>query len=248
MRIRDLLEAASSYAPTGVIFNGNAAYVGQTHGKPIELSSDLKGKIQDLASKHGAWYEGNGADRAHTKDLITKWEGSWDDVAAKAIKGYPPEFLYVLFSNVDANDTLKRIGADPKSTIFDQILKNQDSGKFFPDRNYDAKTLAKFLEMVSQEGNDFREMAEQPATENNVRKFIKTGERLMWPSDWERYPNPAGKVAKKANDYRDDWLVDRKSGVYVMGAGHLLSIAKKGGFKLIGGERINDVKESHVSR
>ena len=248
MRISDLLEATSLHAPTGVIFKGNVAYVGQTHGKPIELSDDLKGKIQDMASKHGAWYEGNGADRAYTKDLITTWEGSWDDVAAKSIKGYPPEFLYVLFSNVDANNTLKRIGSNPKSTIFDQILKNQNSGKFFPDRNYDAKTLDRFLVMISQEGYDFREMAKKTATAENVRRFIKTGEQLMWPGDWESYPNPAGKVAKKANDYRDDWLVNRKSGVYVMGAGHLLSIAKKGGFKLTGGERINDVKERYGSR
>ena len=237
-------EAESSDAPTGVIFNGNVAYVGQTHGKPIKLSDELKKKIQDLAAKHGAWYEGNGADRAHTEDLIDKWQGSWDDVAAKSIKNYPPQFLYVLFSNVDANNTIKRVGVDPNGTIFDQILKNQNSGKFFPDRSYDAATLREFLGMISQKGSDFNEMAQQPATAENVRRFFKTGERLMWPSNWEEYPNPAGKVAKKANDHRDHWLATRKSGVYVMGAGHLLSVAKIGGFNLIGGESINDLNEN----
>jgi predicted nucleotidyltransferase len=241
---KPVTEAELSNAPTGVIFNGNVAYVGQTHGKPIKLSDELKKKIQDLAAKHGAWYEGNGADRAHTKDLIGKWEGSWDDVAAKSIKGYPPQFLYVLFSNVDANNTIKRVGVDPNGTIFDQILKNQNSGKFFPDRSYDADTLREFLGMISQKGSDFNEMAQQPATAENVRRFFKTGERLMWPSNWEDYPNPAGKVAKKANDHRDHWLATRKSGVYVMGAGHLLSVAKIGGFNLIGGESINDLNEN----
>jgi ParB-like nuclease domain len=234
-------------APTGVIFNGNVAYVGQTHGKPIKLSDDLKKRIQDMAAKHGAWYEGNGADRAHTKDLISSWQGSWDDEAAASITGYPPQFLYVLFANVDANNTIKRVGTDLNDTIFNRIIKNQNSGKFFPDRSYDAATLKKFLSMVSQEGYDFNKMAQQPATAENVKKFFKTGEKLMWPSNLEEYPNPAGKVAKKANDHRDNWLVNRKSGVYVMGAGHLLSIAKIGGFKLIGGERINDSVNENIS-
>jgi hypothetical protein len=239
--------AGSSQAPTGVIFNGNTAYVGQTHGKSIKLSDNLKKRIQDMADSYGAWYEGNGADRAHTKDLISKWQGSWDDLAAASIKGYPPEFLYVLFANVDANDTIGRVGTDPNETIFNQILKNQESGKFFPDRSYDAATLRKFLGMVSQEGYDFNEMAQQPATAANVKRFFKTGEQLMWPSNWAEYPNPAGKVAKKANDHRDKWLATRKSGVYVMGSGHLLNVAKLGGFKLIGGEQIYESSASTMN-
>ena len=69
-------------------------------------------------------------------------------------------------------------------------------------------------------------MAEKPATKNNVYNFLKTGESLMWPENWELYPNNAGKIAKQANDLRDKFLVSRTEGVYTVGIGHLIEIEK----------------------
>ena len=47
----------------------------------------------------------------------------------------------------------------------------------------------------------------------------------MWPSNWEQYPNRAGKIARAATvDTRDQYLATRKAGVYVVGAGHLKAV------------------------
>ena len=47
----------------------------------------------------------------------------------------------------------------------------------------------------------------------------------MWPSNWEQYPNRAGKIAKAATvDVRDQYLATRKAGVYVTGSGHLKAV------------------------
>jgi hypothetical protein len=82
------------------------------------------------------------------------------------------------------------------------------------------------------------------ATKENVDKFIGRGEQLMWPKNWEQYPNPAGKLALKANDYRDKWLLSQTEGVYFVGSDHIKALNKgrvskmpdgysKGNWKLI---------------
>jgi hypothetical protein len=217
----------NSSAESNVIFlSDTAAIVGQEHGKKLKLSPDNEEKIRAIADEHGAWYEGNGMDQELTKGIIDDYQGSWDDdLLSPAVKGYPAPFLYVLFSNIKENDTVKgKIGSDPDSTIFDRILNTQPSTNYFPDRQFDAETLEKFLQSVSEGPYDFVQMSQAPATEQNVEKFFKLGERLMWPNNWEEYPNRAGRVAKSVNDLRDKFLASRKRGVYVAGSDHLKAV------------------------
>ena len=210
-----------------VIFIGNdTAIVGQEHGKRLQLSDSAAERVQDIAQRHGAWYEGNGMDQKLTKGIIDDYEGSWDDdLLSPAIKGYPAPFLYVLFSNIKENDTIEgKIGFDPDSTIFDRILDTQPSTNYFVDRKFDADTLQKFFKSVSEGPYDFLELSQLPATEKNVRKFFTLGEKLMFPKNWEEYPYRAGRVAKSVNDLRDKFLATRKKGVYVAGSDHLKAV------------------------
>jgi len=209
-----------------IFLNDNTVIVGQEHGKSLELSPETLKRVQAIAEKYGAWYEGNGMDREFTKGIIDDYQGSWDDdLLSPSIKGYPYPFLYVLFSNIKANDTVKgKIGSDPKVSIFDRILNTQPSTNYFPDRKFDAETLTKFLQSVSEGPYDFVKMSQAPATEKNVERFFQLGEKLMWPENWEEYPNKAGQLAKQVNDLRDKFLASRKSGVYVVGSGHLVAV------------------------
>lgn len=165
-------------------------------------------------------------DRKLTAGIIDSYQGSWDDdLLSHKIKGYPAAFLYVLFSNIKENDTVKgKIGSDPSVSIFNRILGTQPSTNYFPDRKFDAETLTKFLQAVSEGEYDFVRMSQAPATERNVRQFFELGERLMWPNNWAEYPNRAGRVAKSVNDLRDKFLASRKQGVYVAGSDHLQAV------------------------
>jgi len=220
-------ESVTEDKTSKVLFIGNdTAIVGQEHGKRLQLSDSDAERVQAIAQRYGAWYEGNGMDRELTKGIIDNYKGSWDDdLLSPAIKGYPAPFLYVLFSNIKENDTVEgKIGFDPDSTIFDRILDTQPSTNYFPDREFDAETLQKFLESVSEGPYDFVEMSQAPATESNVRKFFTMGEQLMFPNSWEEYPYRAGRVAKSVNDLRDKFLATRKQGVYVAGSDHLKAV------------------------
>ena len=213
----------------GAIFlSPDAVIIGQTHGKKLKLSPETTEKVKAIAAKHGAWYEGNGMDRKLTKGIIDEYKGSWDDdLLSPSIKGYPSEFLYVLFSNIEANDTIEgKIGFDPESTIFNRILDTQPSANYFTDRKFDAATLKEFLQSASEGTHDFVKMSELPATKKNVTKFFTQGEKLMFPDNWEEYPYRAGRVAKSVNDLRDKFLATRKKGVYVAGGDHLLAVRK----------------------
>ena len=216
-----------SESANNVIFISNdTAIVGQEHGKRLQLSDQEVKRVQDIAQRHGAWYEGNGMDSKLTAGIIDDYAGSWDDdLLSPAIKGYPAPFLYVLFSNIKENDTVEgKIGFDPDSTIFDRILNTQPSTNYFPDRQFDAETLQKFLKSVSEGPYDFVQMSQAPATESNVRKFFTQGEQLMFPDNWAEYPYRAGRVAKSVNDLRDRFLATRKAGVYVAGSDHLKAV------------------------
>lgn len=209
-----------------IFLNPNAVILGQEHGKKLKLSPKIAKKVKDIAEQHGAWYEGNGMDRELTAGIIDDYQGSWDDdLLSPSVKGYPAPFLYVLFSNIKENDTVEgKIGFDPNSSIFDRILSTQPSTNYFPNRRFDADTLRKFLQAVSEGPYDFVRMSQAPATESNVRRFFTLGEQLMFPDNWEEYPYRAGRVAKSVNDLRDRFLATRKQGVYVAGSDHLKAV------------------------
>ena len=212
-----LIESAVFLNPTTVI-------VGQAHGQPLELSPNTLKQIQAIAAKHGAYYEGNGTDRAYTKGQIDRYVGSWDDEVAKTANPNDPKWLYVLFANVDANNRVQRVGVDPKDTIFNRLLATAKDNSF-QSIGYTSQALQKFLQMSSEGKYDFVKMSQQPATQENLTRFLKAGEALMWPNNWEQYPNKAGKIAKAATvDVRDQYLATRKAGVYVTGSGHLKAV------------------------
>ena len=216
--------AEGSLNESAVFLNPDTVVVGQEHGQPLELSPDTLKKVQAIAAKHGAYYEGNGTDRSYTKGQIDRYAGSWDDEVAKTASPNDPKWLYVLFANVDENNRVQRVGVDPKDTIFNRLLAGAQDNSF-QGIGYTAQALQKFLQMASEGKYDFVKMSQQPATQENLTRFLKAGEDLMWPSNWEQYPNKAGKIAKAATvDVRDQYLATRKAGVYVTGSGHLKAV------------------------
>ena len=228
MRVWDMTReqgvAEGKLIESAVFLNPTTVIVGQAHGQPLELSPNTLKQIQAIAAKHGAYYEGNGTDRTYTKGQIDRYVGSWDDEVAKTASPNDPIWLYVLFANVDANNRVQRVGVDPKDTIFNRLLATAKDNSF-QSIGYTSQALQKFLQMSSEGKYDFVKMSQQPATQENLTRFLKAGEALMWPSNWEQYPNKAGKIAKAATvDVRDQYLATRKAGVYVTGSGHLKAV------------------------
>lgn len=226
-------------APYGAIVLGDKVILGSPHGGSVELSPNLKKTVSDVANRYGAYYEGDGKDVGPLAGLLGKksYKGSWDDVVESSVEGYPTEFLSGLFSNTEANN-YHNVFADPKRSIFDSLLSNQNKARYFKNKEYDASTLQNFLNGGSQDGVNFAEMSNLPATEENLKKFFNTGEQLMWPDNWQEYPNNLGKFAKKFEEARNKALLNAPPGVYVAGAGHLPELASMDkNIRLIGGEK-----------
>lgn len=238
----EFISENKSEAPYGVIFDDNKAYVGSGHGNPIQLSEKIKKKVLALANDYGIWYEGNGGDVEPNVKLFgdkKEYEGSWDVEFSKTVKGYPIHFIGGIFANVKANNMVDKF-VSPKLSIFDSLIKNQKGNKYFEDRNYDKNDLTNFLIAGSEDDVNLLKLSKLPATKENVHKFLTTGEKLAWPKNWMEYPNKLGKLAKKAEDQRNSYLLNCKSGVYIAGAGHLLEIKKMDkSLTMIGGEKAN---------
>lgn len=194
----------SVYSPKpGLVF------VGQEHGKDVKLPSDVK----TLANQVGAFYEGAGGDKV----AGVKYKGSWDDLASKSVKGYPSEYLYTIFTNTDVNKQKDALVSN--NTIFDSILKNQQQIGYFKDRRYGPKELNNFLRSM---GPEFLTDSQKSATDKNVESFLKRGEKLMWESG----DTTARKMADKANESRQRWLLSQPKGVYFVGSDHLEMLKK----------------------
>ena len=242
-----LYEQKQSEAPYGVIFDGDKAIVGKAHQKPLILSDELIKRIKNIGDKYGYWYEGGGGDVESSSPLPTDkkdYKGSFDEEFENSISGTPPEFYYVMFANVTVNHNIRRL-TNSDVSIFDSILQgyteNNKKWHLYYLRHVAPKadTLKKFFEMISDEKYDFLEMSKIKATKENATEFLRTGEKRMWPSsNWAEYPYNAGKVAQKANKKRDEYLIDQKNGVYVVGSGHLVDLIKLNkSLKMIGGEK-----------
>lgn len=201
--------------------------MGQEHGKSLNLKPQTLKKIQAIAAKYGAWYEGGGSDAELTKNQIDEYRGSWDDLVAKDKKIFNPndyKWLYVLFANVKENNRIQKVGQDPNQSIFDNLVATSKENSY-QEKGFDENTLEEFLRACSEGEYDFLEMSKQPATKENLKKFFEAGEALMWPSNWQEYPHKAGKIAKDATvDARDQFLASRESGVYVTGSGHMFTL------------------------
>ena len=192
-------DGGSVYSPRpGLVF------VGQEHGQIPELPPD----VREMANKVGAFYEGSGGDKL--PDI--RYRGSWDDLASKSVKGYPPEYLYTIFTNTDVNrqkDAL--VGED---TIFNNLLKNQHQVGYFKDRTFGRKQLENFLSAM---GPEFLRNSKNIANEANVEDFLRRGEKLMWESG----KTSARDMADKANESRQRWLLSQPKGVFFVGSDHL---------------------------
>jgi hypothetical protein len=210
-----------------VLFVGQRkAIVGSEHGKPIKLPPEDRQRVLAIAEKFGVQYEGDGGDVAANEPLFgskANYDGSWDAEFAASISGYPPEFLYTLFTNVAVNKQEQAL-TNPDKSIFDSIMQAQGKVGFFKDRRFSRQTLKEFLRRCSQEGVSLTQMAEAKATPAQVKAFLSTGERLMWPDNWQEYPNPAGKMAEKANTARQRFLKSAQRGVFVVGEDHIEAI------------------------
>lgn len=184
-------------------------FVGQEHGIKVELPPNIK----SATDKYGAYYEGTGGDKLPG----VTYKGSWDDAAAKSVKGYPAEFLYTIFTNTDINKQKEILPSD--NTIFDSLLKNQDKFGYFKNRKFDQATLTKFLKSM---GPEFLQDSKKTATKENVAAFLNRGEDIMWNSD----DTPARQMANKANESRQRWLLSQPRGVYFVGSDHLQDLKK----------------------
>ena len=210
-----------------ILFSGNKkAYVGVEHGKKLSIPSKDAEKVKAIAHEHGAWVEGSGGDSEVAGIDRKNINGSWDDEFQKTIKGYPPEFLYTVFTNTEVNKQENNL-IKPGMTILEAINKAQDKVGYFKDRKFTAQTIQKFLEAASDDDTDLLDMAQENATKENVKDFLMAGEDLMWPDNWDEYPNKAGKLAKKVNDQRQDFLVKQSSGVFFVGSDHIKDLKKK---------------------
>ncbi len=224
---RPKAEGGSVYSPRpGLVF------VGQEHGAP----ADVPQEIRDLANQVGAFYEGSGGDKL--PDI--RYRGSWDDAASKSVKGYPPEYLYTIFTNTDVNRQKDALVGD--GTIFNNLLKNQQQVGYFKDRRFNRKDLSNFLRSM---GPEFLRDSQNPATESNVEDFLKRGEQLMWESG----DTPARQLADRANESRQRWLLNQPKGVFFMGSDHLQklkelhSAGKKTPIKKADGGAITDLPD-----
>ena len=212
---------------SAVLFDGqDKAYVGVDHGKKPDIPEKDMERLKLIASKYGAWFEGDGGDKKSISLESNKFRGSWDNKMQKRIPGYPPEFLYTLFTNTEVNKQAREI-TNAGSTIFESILKAQDKVGYLKDRKFDSQTLKDFLVAASNGSTDLMAMSQKNASPENVKRFLSAGERLMWPSNWEQAPNSAGKLAKKVNDKRQEFLIEQPAGVYMVGSDHIKDIKQK---------------------
>ena len=119
------------------------------------------------------------------------------------------------------------------------LLSREVNNLTQPGLNLGAIDLKKFLEEMSEKGINFINLSKQPATQENLQSFINKGEQLTWPSNWQEYPNKAGKLARRETILRDQWLIkEAPSGLYFIGSGHLKDIAKMANKKIIDGSEI----------
>ena len=242
--LQEVLEGTNQ-APYGIMFFGdNKVLVGDNHSDPIELSKDLLNKVIEIGKKYGYYGEGTGINTNPAvknsevyKTLKTNKaadKGSWDN---KVPKVNLSDFLYALFANIKENHRFEKLKAikEEGETIYNLLQRTKDT--WSAKKGASNSDLDKFLKDIS--GNyDFVKMAQQEATDETLQNFLELGEKDMWPSNWKEYPNPSGKVARRATVIRDEWIIDAGPGVYFIGNGHLKDIQDMGGGKIIGGEKI----------
>jgi hypothetical protein len=204
-----------------VIFDGNKAFVGVTHDSPPKMSPGLLKKVKAIGDTEGYWFEGNGADEAAIKQVFgdIDFEGSWDE---KVKAAEPYTYVYTLFGNVTKNKRINQVFNGQGTTIYEKILSTYKNWAHEVIKNQDGKALVdRFLEGL---GGTALEDVQQEGTKENIRKFLRSIEQVMWKG-WPEGSGPAFEMAKVAVYERDNWLINNApDGVYFTGEGHLDSL------------------------
>ncbi len=223
-------------APTGLLmFGDDKILVGDRHGVPLKMSQDLIDIIIKIGTTHGFYGEGIGYEH---NDAITNsvfWpyvkkngKGSWDDLVTS--NNYS-DFLYAIFANPEANKRFEKLKSarNNDDTIYDLLQRTKNDWTAKQNHKHTDEDLDNFLKDASNASipnQNFVKMAQQAATDTNIKRFLELGEAAQWPENWEEYPNNAGKVARRATKIRDMWLINAPAGVYFVGCGHLRDIIK----------------------
>jgi hypothetical protein len=118
---------------------------------------------------------------------------------------------------------LSRDNSCGDDTNFGEIAENQwfrDILQFeiFEDKLYQIRRDP--YDFLKEMGSDYLILSRAQATKGNVAEFINKGERSMWESG----NTPAKKMADKANNYRDMWLLSQPKGVYFVGSDHIKAL------------------------
>jgi hypothetical protein len=252
IRLTDILnEISNTKAPYGVLFlDSNKILVGDNHKDAIQLSKDIHNKILNVARQYGYYGEGIGIE--YNKGIIksdiykalknnsAEYKGSWDNkIEIPDTEKYT--YIATLFSNPTENNRVPKLMNKVKDgeTIFNLLARTFDDWTQ-QGLNLTSADLKRFLQEMSENGIDFYKWAQRPATQSNIQSFIDAGEKLMWPDNWEDYPNKAGKLARRETMIRDRWLIDKApAGVYFIGNGHLKDISKTAGKGIIDGNLID---------
>lgn len=256
--LKEMSANAGNKAPQGVLFlTSTKILVGDNHHDAVELSEELFDTVLKVGKSKGYYGEGIGIEYnpgvmsskiyKALKSSGAKYKGSWDD-KVKIPKEEKYVYLATLFSNPNENKRVPTLMNKVKKdeTIFDLLAKTFDDYTQ-PGLGLTKNDLKKFLEEISEKGVDFLKLSQQPATEKNLQSFIDKGEKLTWPAkDWQKYPNKAGKMARRETIIRDTWLIEEAPpGVYFIGSGHLKDISKMTGIKIIDGEEIGSGSSVH---
>jgi len=206
-----------------VIFDGNKAFVGVTHDSPPKMSPKLLKKVKAIGDTegYGYWYEGNGADEAAIKQVFgdIDFKGSWDE---KITPAEPYKYVYTLFGNVTKNKRINQVFNGQGTTIYEKILSTYKNWAHEVIKNQDGETLVD--EFLKGLGGTALEDVQQEGTKENIRKFLRSIEQVMWKG-WPEGSGPAFEMAKVAVYERDNWLINNApAGVYFTGEGHLDSL------------------------
>ena len=248
--ITEMSASAKNKAPQGVLFlSPKKVLVGDNHYDPVELSEELFDTVLSIGRSYG--YYGEGIGIGYNKGVISseiyralknsgaQYKGSWDD-KVKIPKEEKYVYIATLFSNPTENKRVPTLLSKVKDgeSIFNLLARTFDDYTQ-PGLGLTGDDLRKFLEEASEKNTDFIKLSQKPATEKNLQNFIDKGEKLTWPSNWEKYPNNAGKLARRETILRDTWLIeDAPPGLYFIGSGHLKDISKMSGEKIIDGSSI----------
>jgi hypothetical protein len=204
-----------------VIFDGeNKAFVGVSHDSPPKMTEETLKKVKAIGDKYGYWYEGNGADNTAIKQVFgdINFSGSWDE---KITTAEPYTYVYTLFGNVTKNKRINQVFNGEGKTIYEKILSTYKNWAHEVIKNQDGKALVDtFLKGL---GGTALEDVKQEGTKENIRKFLRSIEQVMW-AGWPKGSGPAFEMAKKAVYERDEWLINTPDGVYFTGEGHLDSL------------------------